>query len=241
MMHFGIIGQPLAHSFSAKYFNEMFHTQKIEAEYSVYPLEKIEDLPELLKIHRFRGLNVTMPYKQSVIRYLDTLDGTAQAIGAVNVIRIDEDGHRRGYNTDAIGFINDIRPQLQPNDKRALVLGTGGAAQAVCYGLHELGLEVQMVSRDATRGICYEALTPEIVAEHSVVVNTTPLGMHPLQEEKANFPYHLLKKAHFLYDVIYNPAKTLFLKEGERRGCRISNGMGMLYQQAQAAWGIWTN
>ena len=239
MKHYGIIGYPLQHSFSAQFFNKKFADEGIEAEYSLYPLDNIRDFPTLISTRRFSGMNVTMPYKQSVIPYIDSLDEGAQSVGAVNVIAFGADGALRGYNTDVIGFRESICALLRHDDRRALILGTGGAAKAAACGLHQLGIESEYVSRDNSRGITYDCLTRDIVEKHSLIVNCTPLGMHPETENKPDFPYNYLTSAHFLFDCIYNPEKTLFLLEGERRGCRTMNGTGMLYGQAKAAWRIW--
>lgn len=239
MKHFGIIGYPLKHSFSAKLFSKKFADEDIDAEYSLYPIASIEDFVELTKRISFTGMNVTMPYKEAVIPFLDALDETAAAIGAVNVIRFTADGQKIGYNSDAIGFLESMRPLVRPYDKKALILGTGGAAKAVSYGLRKLGLDVSMVSRSADRGIRYEDLTKAMIAEHTVIVNATPLGMAPETGPKPPFPYEHLSSAHLLYDVIYNPEETAFLREGILRGCETQNGTNMLLGQAKAAWEIW--
>ena len=236
MRHFGIIGYPLLHSFSAKYFNEKFAAEKIDAEYSLYPMGiedlrlKIEDL--LISLD---GFNVTLPYKQAVIPFLDRLDETAEAIGAVNVV------HKRvGYNTDCLGFIESMRPLVRATDKQALVLGTGGASKAVCYGLRKLGIIPTLVSRTPKEGMLgYKDLTERIMAEHTVIVNCTPLGMLPDVDSCADIPYEYISARHLLYDCVYNPAETLFLHKGAAQGAMIKNGMDMLYGQAKAAWKIW--
>ena len=236
MRHFGIIGYPLLHSFSAKYFNEKFAAEKIDAEYSLYPMGiedlrlKIEDL--LISLD---GFNVTLPYKQAVIPFLDRLDETAEAIGAVNVV------HKRvGYNTDCLGFIESMRPLVRATDKQALVLGTGGASKAVCYGLRKLGIIPTLVSRTPKEGMLgYKDLTERIMAEHTVIVNCTPLGMLPDVDSCADIPYEYISARHLLYDCVYNPAETLFLRKGAAQGAMIKNGMDMLYGQAKAAWKIW--
>ena len=238
MKHFGIIGYPLHHSFSAQLFQQKFVLEHIDAEYSLYPLEHIEQFPELTERISFSGMNVTMPYKQSVIPYLDALDETAQAVGAVNVIRFSQ-GRKIGYNTDVIGFMDAIRKLLLPSDVRALVLGTGGASKAVVYGLSRLGVEATLVSRDATKGITYQALTDDIMRQHSIIVNATPLGMTPHTDTLPPIPYEQLTQTHLLFDLVYNPEETRFLAEGYKRGCRIENGMQMLFGQARAAWDIW--
>ena len=237
MRHFGIIGFPLLHSFSAKYFNERFATEKIEAEYSLYPMKELtnERMNELLDT--LDGMNVTMPYKQAIIPYLEQLDETAEAVGAVNVV------HKRvGYNTDCIGFMESIRPLLGENDRKALVLGTGGASKAVCYGLKKLGLSPTLVSRTPKEGMLgYDQLTEELMNEYTVIVNCTPLGMAPEENTYPAIPYEWISARHLLFDCVYNPEETLFLKKGKTQGARTRNGMEMLYGQAKAAWKIWNN
>ena len=236
MRHYGIIGYPLHHSFSAKYFSEKFEREGIEAEYSLYPIGmedlrlKIEDL-----FHRLDGMNVTMPYKQTIIPYLDRLDETAEAVGAVNVV------HKRvGYNTDCIGFMESIKPLLRAFDRKALVLGTGGASKAVCYGLKQLGIAPTLVSRTPKDGmIGYSDLTEGVMAEHTVIVNCTPLGMVPDTESYPPIPYELISAQHLLFDCIYNPEETVFLRKGRAQGATIQNGIKMLYGQEKAAWKIW--
>ena len=237
MRHFGIIGFPLLHSFSAKYFNERFATEKIEAEYSLYPMKELtnERMNELLDT--LNGMNVTMPYKQAIIPYLEQLDETAEAVGAVNVV------HKRvGYNTDCIGFMESIRPLLGENDRKALVLGTGGASKAVCYGLKKLGLSPTLVSRTPKEGMLgYDQLTEELMNEYTVIVNCTPLGMAPEENTYPAIPYEWISAQHLLFDCVYNPEETLFLQKGKAQGARIKNGMEMLFGQAKAAWKIWNN
>ena len=236
MRHYGIIGYPLHHSFSAKYFSEKFEREGIEAEYSLYPIGiedlrlKIEDL-----FNRLDGMNVTMPYKQTIIPYLDRLDETAEAVGAVNVV------HKRvGYNTDCIGFMESIKPLLRSTDRKALVLGTGGASKAVCYGLKQLGITPTLVSRTPKDGmIGYSDLTEGMMVEHTIIVNCTPLGMVPDTESYPPIPYELISAQHLLFDCIYNPEETVFLRKGKAQGATIQNGIEMLYGQAKAAWKIW--
>ena len=238
MRHYGIIGFPLLHSFSAKFFNEKFATEGIEAEYSLYPLNKDEwtngeRLMDLLD--SLDGFNVTLPYKQEVIPYLERLDETAEAIGAVNVVY-----KRVGYNTDCLGFIESMRPLVREYDRKALVLGTGGASKAVCYGLRKLGISPTLVSRTPKAGMLgYDALTQEVMDSHTIIVNCTPLGMLPDVDSCPDIPYERLSARHLLYDCVYNPEETLFLKKGKAQGCTIKNGLDMLYGQAKAAWRIW--
>ena len=236
MRHYGIIGYPLLHSFSAKYFNEKFAKESICAEYSLYPVQignlklEIGNLMDSLD-----GFNVTLPYKQAVIPFLDRLDETAEAIGAVNVV------HRRvGYNTDCIGFMESIRPLLRDYDRKALVLGTGGASKAACYGLKKLGITPTLVSRTPKAGqLGYKDLTEDVMKEHTVIVNCTPLGMLPDVDSCPDIPYEMLSARHLLFDCVYNPEETLFLHKGAAQGATIRNGIEMLIGQAQAAWKIW--
>ena len=241
MRHYGIIGYPLHHSFSARYFNEKFEREQIEAEYSLYPIDNDEwqkangqRVKEL--IDRLDGMNITFPYKQAVIPYLDRLDETANIIGAVNVIY-----KRVGYNTDCLGFMDSIRPLLRNYDTRALVLGTGGAAKAVCYGLTKLGITPTLVSRTPKEGMLgYDELTDNVMTAHTLIVNCTPLGMLPDIDSCPPIPYEKITARHLLFDCVYNPEETLFLSKGKAQGATIHNGLDMLTGQAQAAWKIWT-
>ena len=235
MRHYGIIGFPLLHSFSAKYFNEKFATEGIDAEYSLYPMKELtsERMNELMT--SLSGFNVTLPYKQAVIPFLERLDETAQAIGAVNVVY-----KHVGYNTDCLGFIESIKPLLRAYDQKALVLGTGGASKAACYGLKKLGVLPTLVSRTPKEGqLGYNDLTPEIMAEYTVIVNCTPLGMLPDVDSCPPIPYEQITARHLLFDCVYNPEETLFLQKGKAQGATIQNGIDMLYGQAKEAWKIW--
>lgn len=238
MRHFGIIGFPLMQSFSAKYFNEKFAREGIDAEYSLYPLDKddwAKGEPLKTLLNTLDGMNVTIPYKQAVIPYLERLDETAAVIGAVNVIC-----RHVGYNTDCLGFMDSIRPLLHAEDKKALVFGTGGASKAVCYGLRKLGVEPTLVSRTPKAGMLgYADLTEEVMASHTVLVNCTPLGMMPDTDSCPDIPYEDISAQHLLFDCIYNPEETLFLRKGKAQGARTENGMEMLFGQAKAAWAIW--
>lgn len=234
MRHYGIIGYPLQHSFSARYFSQKFAREHIDAEYSLYPMEDLKSQIEEL-LNRLDGFNVTMPYKQAIIPYLDALDETAKAVGAVNVVH-----QRIGYNTDCIGFMESIRPLLRANDQKALVLGTGGASKAVCYGLQQLGLTPTLVSRTKREGVLtYAELTEEVMAAYTVIVNCTPQGMYPQIENCPEIPYEYLSARHLLFDCVYNPEETLFLRKGAAQGAKTQNGIEMLYGQAKAAWKIW--
>ena len=235
MRHYGIIGFPLLHSFSAKYFNEKFATEQIDAEYSLFPMKELtsERVNELMD--SLDGFNVTLPHKQAIIPFLDRLDETAEVIGAVNVV------HKRiGYNTDCLGFMTSIRPLLRDFDRKALVLGTGGASKAVCYGLRKLGITPTLVSRTPKEGMFgYEELNAEIMDTHSIIVNCTPLGMYPDIDSCPPIPYTLIFAQHLLFDCVYNPEETLFLRKGKEQGATIQNGIGMLIGQAKEAWKIW--
>ena len=246
MKTYGLIGYPLGHSFSRGYFTDYFGREGIEAEYKNFELPSIEQLAQVLQTEpTLQGFNVTIPYKQQVFSYLSELSEAAQTIGAVNVVKVmrrDEGLYLKGYNTDYIGFTDSIRPYLKHHHTHALILGTGGASKAVDYALRKLGLKTQYVSRTAREGIiAYDELTPELMAQYTVIVNTTPLGMHPKVDECPPLDYAQLTPQHLLYDVVYNPAKTLFLQRGEASGAAICNGMDMLIGQAKAAWKIWNN
>lgn len=244
MKQYGLIGYPLGHSFSKNFFNEKFHSENIDAEYVNFEIPSITDLPSVLMTHpQLEGLNVTIPYKEQVIPYLDELDADADAIGAVNVIRFE---HRKGetrligYNSDVIGFTQSIEPLLEPQHKKALILGTGGASKAVLHGLQKLGLECRFVSRTpAEDRLTYEQLTPEIMDEFKVIVNCTPVGMYPHADQYPDIPYECLTPHHLLYDLLYNPDTTLFMKKGADRGAVTKNGLEMLLLQAFGAWDIW--
>ncbi len=246
MDKYGLIGFPLGHSFSKNYFNEKFKNESIDAEYINFEISSIELLPEVLASNpELKGLNVTIPYKEKVISYLDVVSPEARAIGAVNLIRVEHKGNEvklKGYNSDVIGFTKSIQPMLERFHKKALVLGTGGASKAVSYGLRSLGLETVLVSRFERPGtIQYERITPEVVKEYNVIVNCTPVGMYPNIDECPKLPYDAIDDKNILYDVIYNPDKTLFMKKGMEHGATVKNGLEMLLLQAFANWKIWSN
>ncbi|MDE6300168.1 MAG: shikimate dehydrogenase [Muribaculaceae bacterium] len=243
---FGLIGYPLGHSFSQTFFNQKFENERIDARYINFELSDISKLKEVLAVNdNLAGFNVTIPYKELIFGYLDAIDPEAKAIGAVNVVKVfrQPDGSRslKGYNSDSVGFGDSIRPMLSPEiHRRALVLGTGGAAKAVAYALRKLGLEVTMVSRSKTTDVVtYAELTPEIVADHHVIVNTTPLGMYPHVDECPEIPYDALTPQHICYDLLYNPDVTLFMRKSAERGAQVKNGLEMLLLQAFVSWNIW--
>lgn len=247
MDKYGLIGYPLGHSFSVGYFNEKFKAENIDAEYVNFEIPTIKDFHKVIAGNpNLCGLNVTIPYKEQVIAYLDDLDkDTAKKIGAVNVIKIIHQSKGKpkliGYNSDVIGFTQSIEPLLQPHHKKALILGTGGASKAVYHGLKDLGIEATFVSRNPkdNKQLTYQQLTPEVMAEHTIIVNTTPLGMYPKVNECPNIPYEYLTSNHLLYDLLYNPDETLFMKRGKEQGAEVKNGLEMLLLQAFAAWEIW--
>lgn len=246
MRQFGLIGNPLGHSFSASYFGKKFKEERIDAQYSNFPLEHLSDFESLLKREPgLSGLNVTVPYKQQIIPYLDSLSKTAEAIQAVNTIslRKNEDGLvLKGDNTDVIGFRQSLEEHLESHHKSALVLGTGGSSKAVVHVLEELGIGITMVSRTAgNMRITYEELDSEVVGKTTLIVNTSPLGMYPNVETYPHIPYQALTGRHLLFDLVYNPERTEFLSKGEKQGARIVNGLDMLIYQAEASWEIWNS
>jgi len=246
MDKYGLIGNPLGHSFSRAFFTEKFAREGIDAEYINFEiphaaqlLDVVRDNPEL------RGLNCTIPHKQAIMPLLDEVSDEAREIGAVNVIRVthDADGkaHLKGFNSDIIGFMESIRPLLDPErHKKALVLGTGGASKAICVGLDRLGLTWKYVSRKHIEGqFTYEDLTPEVVHEFPVIVNCSPVGMFPRIDAAPNIPYGALTPDNLLYDLVYNPEITQFMQYGRRRGAVVKNGLEMLRLQAIASWEFW--
>ena len=257
MNRYGIIGKPLGHSYSEGYFTELFAREGIDAQYKPYPIDHIEEVRELLE--QLDGFNVTYPYKEAILPYLSDIDKVAKAIGAVNVVC-----HGKGYNTDWIGFRDSIAPLIRKGE-RALLLGTGGVSKAIQYALKEMGVEWTVVSRqqscsledaslqvrgerreargerrevrgdEVMRRLGYDEVDEQVMREHRIIVNCTPLGMHPYENEMPDIPYHYLSKEHLLYDCIYNPERTLFLQEGEKMGCQVKNGLEMLHRQADEA------
>lgn len=241
---YGLIGHPLIHSFSKTYFNQKFEAENISAEYINFDIPEIDFLMEVIaEHHNLNGLNVTIPYKELVIPYLDELDDAAREVGAVNVIKIirDKDSIKlKGFNSDIIGFTDSISPLLKPYHTSALILGTGGAAKAAAYSLKKLGMTVQFVSRHKTATtLVYEELTKQHFKESKVIVNTTPLGMYPNIDSCPDIPYRFLSDQHLCYDLIYNPDETLFMKEAKKFGAVTKNGLEMLLLQAFASYDIW--
>lgn len=243
---YGLLGYPLGHSFSAKYFAEKFKQEHIDAEYRNFEYPSVEEAMQyLLKQPTLKGFNVTIPYKQEVMPYLKGFSPEADAIGAVNVVCVKQTAEGEpllyGCNSDVIGFTNSIKPLLNPEvHKRALVLGTGGASKAVVHGLKQLGIEPMYVSRNAASGrLTYADLTKEVMNLYKVIVNCSPVGMYPKVDNCPNIPYQWIGTDHLLYDLVYNPLETLFMKRGAERGAKVKNGLEMLHLQAEAAWDMW--
>ena len=241
MDKYGLIGYPLGHSFSVSYFNQKFADEGINAKYINFEIPSIEMVMEVVSANpELKGLNVTIPYKEKVIEYLDQLSPEARAIGAVNVIRVTHDGGKvkmKGFNSDVIGFTQSIEPMLEAHHQKALILGTGGASKAINYGLRSLGLETVFVSRyEKPDTVCYRDITPDVVREYNVIVNCTPVGMFPKTEECPPLPYEAMDEHNLLYDLIYNPEETLFMNRGAEYGAQVKNGLEMLILQAFASW-----
>ena len=241
MKLFGLIGFPLSHSFSASYFAEKFKRENIkDCEYRNFPIDTIKKLPPLIKKHpALRGLNVTIPYKEQVVPFLNEQDPIVTETGACNCIRI-EGSKLLGFNTDVSGFETSLKKLLNQEDNKSLILGTGGAAKAVAYVLKKLGIEYVFVSREAKQNaISYSSLNEEIVRSHTLIVNTTPAGMYPKVGDSPPINYDAITNKHFLYDLIYNPSVTKFLQEGLSKNARIMNGLSMLEIQAEESWKLW--
>jgi shikimate dehydrogenase len=246
MKYYGLIGFPLTHSFSMQYFSEKFEREGISGcSYSNYPLEHIELLPQLIAGNEdLAGLNVTIPYKEQVIPYLDKVDDDIAQIGAVNTLKITRHGGKVsliGYNTDVYGFSESLKPFLKEHYRKALILGTGGASKAAAFVLGGLGFEITYVSRNPRRDgqISYAQLTPEIVAGARVIVNTSPVGMFPDINSCPAIPYDSITPDHVLFDLIYNPPETRFMALGRKMGAKVINGLQMLHLQAEKSWEIW--
>jgi len=241
---YGLIGFPLTHSFSKKYFSEKFKRESINAKYNLFEIENLDKIREIITDEKLQGLNVTIPYKEQIVAYIDELDETAREIGAVNVLKIKHEKdrvHLHGYNTDVIGFEKSITPHLKSHHKKALILGSGGTSKAIEYVFRKLGIEITRVSRTEKSGfITYNSLDKEAIEKNLIIVNTTPLGTFPNVETYPEIPYQYLTDKHLLFDVVYNPAETIFLKKGKEHGATSINGEQMLVEQAEASWEIWS-
>ena len=253
MNTYGLIGYPLGHSFSRKFFTEKFEQEDIDAQYLNFEIPSIEEFPNIIASHpELLGLNVTIPYKQQVMQYLDEISPEAKAIGAVNVVRcqrstVNCQPKLTGYNSDVIGFVESIKPLLKPHHEKALILGTGGASKAIHYGLEEkLGMETLFVSRKLSTVNCqlstitYNDITKDLLQDYTVIVNCSPVGMFPHVDECPALPYEAMNENHLLYDLVYNPLETLFMKKGAAQGATVKNGLEMLHLQAIASWEFWT-
>ena len=241
MNRFGLIGFPLGHSFSQQYFNNKFKTENLnDCFFELFPIENVESFPELLHAHKdLKGLAVTIPYKQTIINFLTSIDEAASEIGAVNCIKISSQ-KIIGFNTDVIGFENSIKPILKPHHKKALILGTGGGSKAVQFVFKKLGIEFLLVSRSKNQQhIQYQDIDELICADYNIIVNATPVGMTPNNDKCPEIPFQFLSEKHLLFDLIYNPAETLFLQKGREAGAQTKNGHEMLITQAEANWKIW--
>lgn len=247
MRKFGLIGYPLSHSFSKKYFTEKFLSEYIkDCSYENYPLENLDNFMELVSSDEdLCGLNITIPFKSQIIRFLDLINPEAEEIGAVNVVKISRpDGQIKlhGYNSDVTGIEDTLLPFISADVKNALVLGTGGSSRAVCYVLKKFGLKVSLVSRDKKPDVLrYSDVDSEILERNQLIINTTPLGMFPNTETMPEINYKMLNTNHILFDLVYNPELTSFLKMGVEQGCSVISGIRMLHSQAEKSWEIWNN
>ena len=243
MKKFGLLGKNINYSFSRGYFKDKFETNKLDCSYNNFDLETIEDFKFLKSTEsQLSGLNVTIPYKQKVIPYLDAIDSEAQEIGAVNTIKI-ENGKLTGYNTDHYGFEHSLKPHLKPGHKRALILGTGGASKAIAYALNKLGISYEYVSRTQSSAVkyTYDSLFINGIEDYQIIINCTPLGTFPDVTKCPQIPYEQLTSNHLLFDLIYNPEETLFLKNGKKKNATILNGLEMLRLQAEKSWDLWNS
>ncbi|MGZ5220164.1 MAG: shikimate dehydrogenase family protein [Chitinophagaceae bacterium] len=243
MRQFGLIGYPLAQSFSQKFFTEKFEKENLtDCRYDTFSIPSIDALAIILRDNpELCGLNVTIPYKEQVLSFLDDKSPLVKKIKACNCIKI-KNGKLTGHNTDAPAFEQSLKEKLQPHHTKALILGTGGAAKAVEYSLRQLNIAYKYVSRKpSAKSFSYEQLTESLMQEYTLIINTTPLGMHPNIVEAPQIPYEVLTPRHYLYDVVYNPIKTLFLQKGETQGAAIKNGYEMLVLQAEESWRIWND
>jgi len=247
MKRYGLLGYPLTHSFSKRFFTAKFKEENVDSSYENFEIDNINKFPEVVKKNPdIVGFNVTIPYKEQVIPFLDELNDAAREIGAVNTIRVKRSGnsvHLKGFNTDTFGFETSLQPLLKDYHQKALILGTGGASKALKYVLDKLGIDYLSVSRkkNIERGITYEAITREIMQERLLIINATPLGTYPKVDTYPNIPYEFIGNRHLLFDVVYNPEESQFLRRGKERGAAIKNGYEMLLNQAIKSYQIWTS
>lgn len=242
MSTYGLLGRDIGYSFSRNYFSNRFEKENLPHHYINFDLKSIEELKEVLKNKEIHGMNVTIPYKEEVIPYLDTLDPIAKEIGAVNVIKFENNGKLTGYNSDYYGFTESLKPLLTPKVKKALILGTGGASKAIAYALEKLDIEYTFVSRNPDfKELSYNDLDEDIIRDFKLIINCTPLGTHPKTQNHPDIPFEHLGENHILYDLIYNPEETTFMRKGKERGAQTINGLRMLVLQAERSWEIWNS
>lgn len=240
MKNYGLIGQSLSHTFSPKYFTDKFEKEGIEATYKAFELENINDLRKFIQDNNLDGINITIPYKKRVMRFMDEMDPLVSRAKAVNTIKVEGD-KLIGYNTDLLGFRKSLRDQIGYKRAAAIVLGTGGGASAIKGALEVMGIPYLVVSRNTRVGdLTYKGLTKRIFEQYNLIINTTPVGMYPDIDEAPDIPYEFLTENHYVYDLIYNPEKTKFLSLAENKGCNVQNGLEMLHQQAEESWKIWS-
>ncbi|MBW6492167.1 MAG: shikimate dehydrogenase [Lentimicrobium sp.] len=244
MLHYGLIGKNLGHSFSKEFFTEKFLREGIQADYELFEISSVSDFSDLIQNQPLSGLNVTIPYKQTIISLLDLLSDEVEAIGAVNTIcihRIEDLIITEGFNTDAPALEMELRNFISGFKGKALILGTGGASLAAAFVLEKLGIEFMQVSRfpKNIKQISYTDLNDEIISSHQLIINATPVGMFPVADEMPLIPWNKVGKNHFLFDMVYNPLMTRFLQTGKDKGAQVKNGLGMLHIQAEMAWNIW--
>ena len=237
---YGLLGKDIEYSFSRNYFNERFEKEGTDAVYINIDLQHIDELKAVFEKENLSGMNVTIPYKEDVIQFVDRLSPVAEAIGAVNVVKFEKDGTLTGYNSDYYGFKNSLMPLLKEVPKKGLILGTGGASKAIKHTFENLGIEPMFVSRTKKEGrYTYEELTKEVIEENLLIVNSTPVGTFPNVDDAPAIPYEFLTNKHMLFDLVYNPERTAFLKKGTEKGASVLNGSRMLVLQAEESWDIW--
>lgn len=242
MKRYGLLGKNIGYSFSKNHFTEKFIKEDLHCTYENFDIGRIDEIKKIVQLPNLKGLNVTIPYKEEVISYLDDLDPIAKEIGAINVIKIDKNLKLKGYNSDCYGFSESLKPLLNTSIKKALILGTGGASKAIAYTLRQLDIAYVFVSRNPEPNqLSYSDLDEDFIRAHKLIINCTPIGTHPNVENYPDIPYEYLTENHVLYDLIYNPSETTFMKKGKSNGAIVSNGLQMLILQAEKAWEIWNS
>lgn len=243
MRKFGLLGRNISYSFSKSYFSKKFREEGTDAAYENFDLPEVKGIRDVLERNpALEGFNVTIPYKEEIILFLDELDPVAGEIGAVNTVKVSKEGKLVGFNTDYFGFCESIRPYLNENHKKALILGTGGASKAIAYGLESMGIPYKFVSRNPSEDrLSYDQLSGTVMQEHQIIINCTPLGTSPKTEEYPALPIHLISPRHLVFDLIYNPSETRLMKLASGEGATTANGLRMLELQAEKAWEIWNS